>query len=315
VKNLKSRGRPVGAEPSGTVFNIQHYSIHDGPGIRTVVFLKGCPLNCRWCCNPESQKSRPELGFRRNLCSGCGECVPACPRNALTLAEETRILGINRHLCTHCGRCVEACTLAALTIYGKRMRVSEVMEDVLQDTPFYLRSGGGVTLSGGEPCMHPSFLLAVLKACRENGVHTAVETSGYVNNRTFRRLLRETDLLLFDLKMMDPEMHRIETGKANDLILANAGTAVRSGRIVQFRMPLVPGVNDSRENLKDLADFLKSIGSPSIELMPYHGFGRSKYEAIGRSYSMGERPGATSSDVEGTTAFLETEGIECRVSW
>ena len=302
------------AEPTGIVFNIQHYSIHDGPGIRTVVFLKGCPLACRWCCNPESMNRNPELGFRLTLCNGCGECLPVCPRQALTLKEETTTLTIDRQLCTNCGTCVGACVRGALTIYGKRMTVAEVVDDVVKDAPFYRRSGGGVTVSGGEPCAHPAFLLGILRGCREAGIHTAIETSGYVNDRLFSRLLEEIDLVLFDLKLMDPVEHYATTGKRNDRILSNARSLAGSGKAVRFRMPLIPGVNDSADNLRKLADFLTSVDHPSIELMPYHQFGRGKYVATGRTYTMGDAPAATPDDVEGACRILSDEGIECGVS-
>jgi pyruvate formate lyase activating enzyme len=302
------------AEPTGIVFNIQHYSIHDGPGIRTVVFLKGCPLACRWCCNPESMDRNPELGFRQTLCNGCSECLPVCPQQALTLNEEATTLIIDRQLCTNCGTCVTACVRGALTIYGKRMTVAEVVDDVVKDAPFYRRSGGGVTISGGEPCMHPAFLMGILRGCREAGIHTAIETSGYVNDRLFSRLLEELDLVLFDLKLMDPDEHYAATGKRNERILSNARSLAGSGRTVRFRMPLIPGVNDGADNLKQLADFLTSVGLPSIELMPYHQFGRGKYAATGRVYAMGDEPSATPEVVESVCRILSDYGIECGVS-
>jgi pyruvate formate lyase activating enzyme len=302
------------AEPTGIVFNIQHYSIHDGPGIRTVVFLKGCPLACRWCCNPESMSRSPELGFRHTLCNGCGECLPACPRQALALNEEATALIIDRRFCTNCGTCVTACVRGALTIYGKRMTVTEVVDTVAKDLPFYRRSGGGVTVSGGEPGAHPSFLIGILRGCREAGIHTAIETSGYVNDRFFNRLLEEVDLVLFDLKLMDPDEHYVATGRRNDRILSNARSLAGSGKAVRFRMPLIPGTNDGADNLRKLADFLNTIGHPSIELMPYHQFGKGKYAATGRIYTMGDEPTATPNDVENACHILSNQGIACSVS-
>jgi pyruvate formate lyase activating enzyme len=300
--------------PTGIVFNIQHYSIHDGPGIRTVVFLKGCPLACRWCCNPESMSRSPELGFRHTLCNGCGECVPVCPRQALTLNKEATVLTIDRQLCANCGTCVTACVRGALTIYGKRMTAAEVVDDVVKDAPFYRRSGGGVTVSGGEPCAHPSFLIGILKGCREAGIHTAIETCGYVSERLFSRLLEEIDLVLFDLKLMDHDAHYAATGKRNERILSNARLLSGSGKAARFRMPLIPGINDNADNLKQLSDFLTTIGQPAIEIMPYHQFGRGKYAATGKEYTMGDRPAATPGDVENTRHLLSDEGIECSVS-
>ncbi len=301
-------------QPAGIVFNIQHYSIHDGPGIRTVVFLKGCPLACCWCCNPESMDRNPELAFRQTLCNGCGECIPVCPKEALSLNREKNTIIIDRQLCSDCGACVPVCVRGALTIYGKRMSASEVVEDVAKDAPFYARSGGGVTVSGGEPCIHPSFLMAILKGCKEAGIHTAIETSGYVNNRFFNRLIKEVDLVLFDLKLMDPDRHYVATGRKNDRILNNARLLASSGSDIRFRMPLIPGINSDDKNLTALANFLHSIGHPSIELMPYHQFGRGKYVATGKTYTMGERPAATSADSENACRVLGGQGIECSVS-
>jgi len=299
---------------TGIVFNIQHYSIHDGPGIRTVVFLKGCPLACRWCCNPESMDRNPELGFRQSLCNGCGECVKVCPRNALSLNEEKSVLIINRQLCVNCGSCVAVCTRNALTIYGKRMAVSKVVGEVAKDLPFYRRSGGGVTVSGGEPCVHPSFLMGILKGCRKAAIHTAIETSGYVSNLLFRRLIQEVDLVIFDLKLIDSAKHYAVTGRRNERILENARFVSGSGCDVQFRMPLIPGINNDRENLHALADFLNRIGRSSIELMPYHQFGRGKYTATGKLYAMGDQPGATQEDADTACRVLNGLGIACSVS-
>ena len=302
------------ADPTGVVFNIQHYSIHDGPGIRTVVFLKGCPLACRWCCNPESVSGKPELGFRQSLCNGCGQCLEPCPRKALSLADGTNSLGIDRFACDSCGICVQSCPRRALTIYGQRMTVGEVVDEVLKDAPFYRRSGGGVTISGGEPLRQPKFLLAILKACRQAGLHTAIETSGYCSSRTFSRVLAEVDLVLFDLKVMSEEEHLALTGRKNSLILNNARLLANSGCAVQPRMPLVPGMNDSTNNLTIIASFLQSIGVPSIELMPYHQFGRGKYVALGKPYKMGDMPNAKPEDVESVCKFLEEQGLKCWAS-
>ena len=302
------------AESTGIVFNIQNYSIHDGPGIRTVIFLKGCPLRCLWCCNPESMSGRPELGFRQTLCDGCGQCIVACLRKALLLANGTNALEIDRAACDGCGACVQACSRKALSVYGQRMSVREVVDEVLKDAPFYRRSGGGVTVSGGEPLRQPKFLLGILKACRQAGLHTAIETSGYCTSRIFSRVLAEVDLVLFDLKVMDAEEHLTLTGKKNSLILNNARLLGKSGCAVQPRMPLVPGMNDSSQNMSMLASFLHSIGVPSIELMPYHQFGRGKYVALGRPYKMGDMPNANPEDVERVCQSLQEQGIKCWAS-
>lgn len=303
-----------GQDTTGVVFNIQAYSIHDGPGIRTVVFLKGCPLSCRWCCNPESISGKPELSFRQTLCNGCAQCIEACPQKALSLEEGTNSLKIDRHLCDSCGACVPACPRQALTIYGQRTTVRQVVDEVLKDAPFYRRSGGGVTISGGEPLKQPEFLLGILKACRQAGLHTAIETSGYCSPGVISRVLGQIDLVMFDLKVMDAEQHLALTGKKNRLILNNARLLAKAGCAVQPRMPLVPGVNDSVDNLSMLASFIHSIGWPSIELMPYHQFGKGKYATLGKPYRMDDVPSAKPEDVEKVTKLLKKHGIECWAS-
>jgi pyruvate formate lyase activating enzyme len=301
-------------DATGLVFNIQNYSIHDGPGIRTIVFLKGCPLSCLWCCNPESISSQPELGFRQSLCNGCGQCVSVCPSKALSLAEGTNDLKIDRVLCDNCGACVEVCAPKALIIYGQKMTVEEVVNEVLKDAPFYRRSGGGVTVSGGEPLRQPEFLLGILKACRQAGLHTAIETSGYCSSRTFSSVLDQIDHVMFDLKVMDAERHLELTGKKNDLILKNARLLAKARCTVQPRMPLIPGINDSEDNLSMLASFLHSVGWRSVELMPYHEFARSKYAALGRPYKMDNVPTAKPEDAEKVSKLLKKHGIECWAS-
>ena len=255
--------------------------------------MKGCPLSCRWCCNPEAISGKVELGFRQTLCNGCGQCIEVCPQKALSLEEGTGALNIDRTLCDNCGTCVPACPRQALTIHGQKMSVAEVVNDVLKDAPFYRRSGGGVTISGGEPLIQLGFLLGILEGCRQAGLHTAIETSGYCSSQALSKVLDKIDLFMFDLKMMDAERHLELSGKRNDLILENARLLADAGCTVQPRMPLIPGVNDSEDNLSMLASFLHSIGWSSIELMPYHQFCKVKYGTLGRPYRMGDVPSAT----------------------
>jgi pyruvate formate lyase activating enzyme len=237
-----------------------------------------------------------------------------CPNKALSLEEGTNSLRIERNLCDNCGACVQACPRQALTIYGQRMTVSQIVDEVLKDAPFYHRSGGGVTISGGEPLKQPGFLLGILKACRQAGLHTAIETSGYCSSRVFSRVLDKIDLIMFDLKVMDATQHLELTGRRNDLILNNARLLAKAGCAVQARMPLIPSINDSVDNLSMLALFLNSIGWQSIELMPYHQFGRSKYAALGRPYKMGDLPSANPEDVERVSKLMKKHGIECWAS-
>jgi glycyl-radical enzyme activating protein len=280
-----------------------------------VVFLKGCPLSCLWCCNPESMRRLPELGLRQNLCNGCRLCIDVCPQKALSLEEDKSDLQINRICCDNCGACVEACPCKALTIYGQRMTAKQVVDEVLKDAPFYHRSGGGVTFSGGEPLIQSEFLLDILQACKQAGLHTAIETCGYYSTRTLTRILDATDLFLFDIKVIDAARHVALTGKKNHLILSNAHLLAREKCTVQPRMPLIPGVNDSTVDLKMLASFLHSVDWNSIELMPYHQFGKSKYAALGRPYRMDNNiPSAKPEDIERVCKLLKECGIKCWAS-
>jgi len=298
----------------GMVFNIQNYSIHDGPGIRTVVFLKGCPFKCMWCSNPESQNDWPELGFRQSFCNGCGHCIEVCPRKSISSVGEETFISIDHSTCDNCGLCVQSCPRDALTMYGQSMALKQIMEEIAKDVPFYARSGGGVTISGGEPLHQPSIVLGILRECRQLGIHTAIETSGYCSPQVFRAVLDEADLIIFDLKMMDAERHLALTGIANQLILSNARLLPTAKGAVQMRMPLIPEINDSDDNIKATASFLHAIGIPSIELMPFHQFGRGKYAALGRPYNLADKASATPEEVETACGLFKAYGVKCRAS-
>ncbi|MFC1971120.1 glycyl-radical enzyme activating protein [Chloroflexota bacterium] len=302
------------SDSQGLVFNIQKYSIHDGPGIRTVVFLKGCPLRCTWCANPESLNPLPELGFRHSLCNTCGDCMKTCPKGAISINSEDGTISIDRKVCDNCGKCVSDCYRDALALYGKRMSVAEVVSEVLKDMPFYRKSGGGITLSGGEPLYQSAFAMALLKQCHEAGIHTAVETSAYCSPRTLKAALKETDLLFFDLKHLDSATHSRLTGQPNDLILSNTKIIASAGIPVIPRMPLIPTINDSAENIKVTADFLKLINIKVIELMPYHRFGLGKYEALGRQYLLDGVKAPEPGDIARTKEYFQGLDIECTVS-
>lgn len=248
------------------IFDIQRFSLHDGPGIRTTVFFKGCPLRCLWCHNPESQKREPELMFYREKCVGCGACRAVCPR-AFTPACRGELA------------CVPVCKYGAREQSGRQETVETVLGEVLRDLPFYKTSGGGVTLSGGEPLAQPEAAFALLQGCKAAGVHTAVETAGHVPWEIFERLLPVTDLFLFDLKGTDPALHKKNTGVSNGRILENAEKLAKTGAAIRFRMPCVPGFNDTEA--EGVAAFAEHCGAP-LELMAYHNIGAGKYEALGR---------------------------------
>jgi len=263
------------------ISEIQRYCIHDGPGVRTVVFLKGCPLRCRWCANPEAISFRPELMVLDEQCIGCGRCVAACTRGALSF--EQGCVTVDRSRCDACGDCAAACPTASLRICGTPMSVEEVISVAARDVPYYRNSGGGVTLSGGEPAAQPCFSVLLLKALRDAGIHSAIETSGCAPAEHFDAIAREADLVLFDLKHTDPEVHEEQTGIPNGGIVDNLKRLVGTGKPVVLRIPVVPGVNDGMGELVRLANFAKGLGDAveRIDLLPYHRFGVPKYARLG----------------------------------
>lgn len=297
------------------VTNIQGYSIHDGPGIRTIVFLKGCSLECQWCCNPECISPHPEVGFIKALCTKCGKCAGVCPEEAL-ICEADQLPRIDRKRCSGCGACSSVCSYKAIVLYGKQMNADEVFDAVNRDKMFYQASGGGVTASGGEALLQPQFVCDLFEKCRRADIHTCLETSGYAAESALRQVLPYTDYILYDLKHLNSDKHRQYIGKPNDLILANAKTVAASGVETLFRMPLIPSINDSLQNIRETAAFLKGLGEKArrIELMPYHHLGGSKYRALDRPYSLSALPQADPAHVEEVKKAFEEHGIECSVS-
>ena len=300
---------------STLVTNIQGYSVHDGPGIRTTVFLKGCPLSCRWCANPECISPEPQLAFTESLCTRCAACATVCRQEAIGF-DASGLPRIDRARCIGCGECALICTYKALVIQGKRMSVEEVFEAVRSDRLFYEASGGGVTVTGGEPLMQPEFVRALFEKLRDDAIHTCIETSGCVASSALLEVLPVTDYVLFDLKLLDSAAHRKFTGRPNELVLANARLVVDSQKEFLFRMPLIPGVNDSSENIRETADFLRALGKRAarIELMPYHRLGEGKYTSIGRRYRLHGMPPMDSGQVERVKQAFESAGIRCSVS-
>lgn len=262
----------------GIVYNIQRMSTKDGPGLRTTVFLKGCPLHCPWCSNPESQRFTPELMVFGNLCVGCGNCAQVCPHGAVTRVGAT--YNRDRSICRDCGLCTSGCLARAREMSGKRMSVEEVMRVVDSDSLFYENSGGGVTFGGGEPTAAGDFLIALLDASRHRGYHVCLDTCGACEPERFRSIMKRVELFLFDCKHMDPDEHRRLTGWDNVLILQNLRTLFEAEKEVQIRMPLIPNLNDGEENIAAMAAFLHQYGHNSVEVMPCHTFGHSKYAAL-----------------------------------
>lgn len=298
---------------SALIANIQGYSIHDGPGIRTVVFLKGCPLRCRWCANPENLLDRVRVGFLANLCQHCARCAKVCPQGAILPDADRRI---DREKCDECAKCVEACFYGALVRYGKGMTAEEVFDQVCRDKIFYDTSGGGVTVSGGEPLTHADFVAELFALCRGEGIHTCVETCGCVPQAAFEKVLSLTDTFYFDLKLMDSEIHREYTGQGNDQILSNARFLAEKGADILFRQPLIPGVNSPEENVKATAAFIRSLGREdlALQLIPYHRMGTSKYAALDIPYTLEDMKPMAAEEVEAVRALYESFGVPCTVS-
>jgi pyruvate formate lyase activating enzyme len=270
------------SSPRASVFNIQPFSIHDGPGIRTTVFLKGCPLQCLWCQNPESQLKRPELFFDADKCAGCGKCADVCPNHAIRMQGDRS--WTDRTACNGSGQCATVCPSGAREIMGRIAEPESVFDTVMEDEIFYKQSGGGVTVSGGEPLFQPDFLTAFLKRCKAAGLHTTVDTSGYADWQTIQGVMDYVDLLLYDFKHMDPVEHKRLTGVSNKTILRNARRIYHElGVTIEARTSVVPGYNDSIENIGATASFIAEKLSPAVEyrLLPYHKFGEAKQERLG----------------------------------
>lgn len=279
---------------TGRVYDIQGFSLQDGPGIRTTVFLKGCPLRCPWCHSPESQEFHPQLSWISLRCLGvhkCGKCLPACTRGAIlpgkisrhaVTQEEIHLVRIDRSLCDNCGDCAAACLPKALYVCGIDYTVQELLERLSKDMPFYEQSGGGVTISGGEPLCQPEFTVELLKGLKLLGIHTALDTTGFVPPEVIDAVLPHTDLFLYDLKHMNGERHRVLTGVSNERILENASRIARSGGKMQIRIPVVPDFSDAPEDIRQTGMFCRSLGDAvsAIQLLPYHNLGVMKHQRL-----------------------------------
>jgi pyruvate formate lyase activating enzyme len=312
---------------TGRIYDIQGFSVQDGPGIRTTVFLKGCPLRCPWCHSPESQQFFPQLCWIAMRCPGmakCGKCLRACARGAISPGimaqhavthEELQLVKIDRSICNHCGDCAAVCYQKALYICGTDYNAEEIVTRVCRDIPFYENSGGGVTFSGGEPLCQPEFLQKVLETLKGRGVHTAVDTTGHVEWSVIESILPCTDLFLFDLKHMDSEQHRIATGVGNELILDNAKKIAEAGGKMQIRIPVIPQFNDSEENMRETGLFCESLG-PAVtvsQLLPYHNLGVMKYQRIDDSRLALEAAPPSDEKIHFLKQLLEQMGLPVTV--
>ena len=278
---------------SGTVFNIQRFTVHDGPGIRTEIFLKGCTLHCRWCSNPESYAPERQVGVYSGKCIGtkvCGRCVSVCPHNAMLISED-KAIGIDRELCDNCFKCQLACPSDALKEWGYRMTVDELMPIILSDRNFYKKSGGGVTISGGESLLQWRFTAAILMACHKEGINTCVETALNIKQEALDAVMPYTDLFITDIKHMDSEIHRKHTGAGNELLLANIKRIAQAAKPIVLRLPIIPDVNDSPEHIDRVSEFIKeNLGSSVIQVqfLRFRRLGEEKYKSLGIPYQMGD---------------------------
>jgi pyruvate formate lyase activating enzyme len=297
---------------TGIIFDIKKFSIHDGPGIRTTVFLKRCPLSCWWCHNPEGQASREELILRLDRCISCRACVEACNRGAIT--SDHGAVVTSRERCTACGACVEVCYAGARELVGRRVTVADVMAEIERDRPFYDQSGGGVTFSGGEPLSQPAFLSDLLKACEARGFHTVLDTCGFAAWETLDGVRAYVDLFLYDLKLMDDARHREITGASNEPILRNLSRLSREGHQIILRVPVIPQVNDDETTLRQIVRFAASLPSLSrVDLLPYHRIGRDKYQRLGKDCLMPEVDPPTRECVKEIARIVAGSGLDVRI--
>jgi len=295
----------------GLIFNIQRFSIHDGPGIRTTVFMKGCPLKCLWCSNPESQDFFPNLIVRNINCKACGSCVKACLEGAITLNDEEG-RKIDWRKCNHCLLCVDSCLYHSLNVCGRYMDVQEVVDEVMKDDDFYRNSGGGMTVSGGEALWQSDFVAGLLEACKRRGLHTALDTSGFSSWEKMSRVLKFADLVLFDIKHLDPQKHKETTSVGNDLILENLNKTAKM-KSIWLRMPVIAGFNDSDEYIRQVAALGKRIHAEKISLLPYHEGGKSKSGQLGRIYNYSEAKAPDDEHLQRLKNLIAVEGINVSI--
>ena len=305
---MLSNGHP---EASGVIFHIMRFSVHDGPGIRTAVFFKGCPLACWWCHNPESQNLEPEVLYSPDRCRLCGDCAAACPHGAIQRTGERMTVTGD---CRLCATCADACGAEVRSVAGRTMTVSEILAEIERDVVFFEESGGGVTFTGGEPFAQLDLLEALLDACRERRIHTTIETCGAAARDSVLRIGGLADLILYDLKILDPARHRQYTGAPNRNILENLEALVAAGRPVIVRIPVVPGVNDGPSDVRAACLYLAKLNLTRVELLPYHRAGTEKYRRLGREYRMEQTKTPAADAMDTIAAEMEAVGIPVKIA-
>lgn len=294
------------------IFNIQKYSIHDGPGIRTVVFFKGCKLRCLWCSNPESQYGNPQLAFDEITCNACLKCLEICPQNNISLINDK--ITFNKTNCIECSSCVKVCPNDSLSMLGEFKSLDYVMSEVMKDKDFYEESDGGVTLSGGDALIQAKFAISLLKLLKKQGIHTACETTGYASPNTFENFIKNIDLLLFDIKHYDSQKHYTYTNVYNETIILNLKTAIRKGKDVIIRIPVIPGINNSLKDAQGFCMLLKEVGAIKVNLLPFHQFGQKKYSLLNKEYNFYGIPQLHEEDLLAYKEIFIKNGLDCTIS-
>jgi pyruvate formate lyase activating enzyme len=299
----------AGAACTGQIFDVKRYAINDGPGIRMTVFLKGCPLSCAWCHNPESVSPRVQKLFSASKCLGCRTCVEACTRDAIALADDGIVT--DAELCELCGECAEVCPSQATEMSGEWVTVDALMKQIDREVIFFDQSGGGITVSGGEPLMQPEFLTELLDACGKRGIHRTLDTSGFAKQKVLLDVTRRTDYFLYDLKMMDSARHKEHCGTSNEVILENLIALAETGASINIRVPLLVGVNDDDENIVQTAEFVAGLAGEKkqVNLLLYHNIAKKKYEKLGQVFDEGEMGEPSPESVERIAAIFDSYGL------